>query len=69
MTTLTITITQVIEPDYDGVNETTKHVTGSIDGVTLNEVTVCQDTDTDADCKTEFKDDLTSKGYVWDAEA
>lgn len=69
MTTLTITITSVTEQDYDGVDETTKHVCGHIDDEPCTFVHVEESTVSDATVKTNFKIKLTAAGYTWDTEA
>ena len=68
MATLTITITNETNQDYDGVDEDVRIVKGDIDGTPLHEEVSCEDTATDAACKTSFKDLLTDKGYTWDTE-
>jgi len=69
MSTLTIQITTTTETDYDGINETTKRISGDIDGIALIEIKSCPETDTDTTCKTEYKTMLTDLGYTWDTEA
>lgn len=68
MAELQITIEQVTEQDYDGVNETTKHLTATIDGAALREVWVEEDTVSDATAKANFRAELTTAGYSWDTE-
>ena len=55
MATLTIMITTETEQDYDGVDETIKRICGDIDGEHLPLEHSEEDTVTDADCKTNFK--------------
>lgn len=69
MVDLAITITAISELDYDGVNEDTRKITGTLDSVPITEVTSCPSTASDADCKTSFKNSLTTKGYTWDTES
>jgi hypothetical protein len=69
MAELSITITQVTEQDYDGVDETTKHLTAEIDCCGLKETWITETTTSDADAKTAFKAHLTAMGWTWDTEA
>ncbi len=68
MVDLVITVTAVTEADYDGVNEDTKHVSGTLDLVPVGPSVVEEDTVSDTDCKTNFRTKLTALGYVWDSE-
>lgn len=69
MATLTMTIIQITEADYDGVNETVKKITGDIDGGILPVVFIEETTVVDATVKTNYKNKLTDLGYTWDIEA
>lgn len=68
MADLVITITTVTEADYDGVDETTKHVKGTLDLIPVHLNTIEENTVTDAICKTNYRNNLTSLGYTWDTE-
>ncbi len=68
MSDLIITITTITEPDYDGVNETTKHVTATIDLLPIHPQVIEEDTVTDATCKANYRTHLTGLGYTWDTE-
>jgi hypothetical protein len=68
MAELSITITPRTELDYDSIDETTKHLTATIDGVELRETMTVPDTTADADAKAAFRGELTAKGYDWDTE-
>jgi len=68
MVDLVITITTITEPDYDGVNETTKHVTGTLDLKPVDLNLIEEDTVTDSVCKTNYRTELTNLGYTWDTE-
>ena len=65
MATLTTTITQVTEADYDGVNETVKIATGVLGTAALPESLSCASTQTDAQVTTAYETYLTSLGYTW----
>lgn len=66
MADLTVTITQVTEEDYDGVDETVKIATGVLGTATLPETLSCTPEHSDADVTTDYKTFLTSLGYTWD---
>ncbi len=68
MAELSITITQITEQDYDGVNEDIKMLKASIDGVYIDEQYSIDDTISDTVAKDNFKTALTDLGYVWDTE-
>ncbi|TDI97047.1 MAG: hypothetical protein E2O29_02075 [Deltaproteobacteria bacterium] len=68
MSDLVITITTITEADYDGVNETTKRVTATLDLKPIDLNVIEEDTVTDSVCKTNFRTNLTDLGYIWDTE-
>lgn len=69
MSNLQIAIAQVTETDYDGVSETTKQVTSTIDSSPLQIRTIEEDTVTDTICKDNHRTTLTALGYVWGTES
>lgn len=68
MVELSITITQVTEQDYDGVNEDIKMLKADIDGVCIDEQYSIDATISDTVAKDNFKTALTDLGYTWDTE-
>ena len=68
MSDLVITITVVTEADYDGINETTKHVKATLDLVPIDLNVIEEDLVTDSICKTNYRTHLTDLGYTWDTE-
>jgi len=68
MSDLVITITNVAETDYDGINENTKHVNATLDLKSLQLSIIEEDTVTDATCKSNYRTQLTDLGYTWDTE-
>lgn len=66
---LTWLITSITEADYDGVNETVKHVIPCINLLKLPHEFSRLDSESDADAKTAIKTILTDKGYSWDTES
>ena len=68
MATLEITISEITEPDYDDVDETTKSLTAIIDDVEIPETYSTETTTSDVDAKNGFKSKLTAIGYLWDDE-
>jgi len=69
MSNLAITITQITENDYAGIPETTKSLKGSIDNKNLPIIHTEDSLVSDATCKTNFKNKLTSLGYTWTTES
>lgn len=69
MSILTLTISQVDSPTFDGGVESIKNIAASIDSVELSDVGSYDAVLSDADIKTSFKTFLSSKGYTWDSEA
>lgn len=63
--TLNITITEVTNQDYDGIDETVKEVTCEINGVKLKEYYCYENTVENATINSEVEADLTAKGYSW----
>jgi len=68
MSDLVITITTITEADYDGTNESTKHVNATIDLRPLQFSIIEEDTVTDTICKSNYRTQLTDLGYTWDTE-
>ncbi len=68
MSNLVITITTITEADYDGVNETTKHVAATLDLKPIQLSIIEEDAITDSVCKSNYRTQLTDLGYTWDTE-
>jgi|ETNmetMinimDraft_30_1059905.scaffolds.fasta_scaffold17668_3 hypothetical protein len=68
MPELQITIEQETNQDYDGVDETVKKATGTIDGASMTTIVSSETTTTDNDLKQEFRDQAIDQGYTWDTE-
>ena len=65
MPTLTITIAEVTEPDFDGVNETVKSARASIDGVDTNRAFAYPAATSNAAIDTDVRAKLSAEGYVF----
>lgn len=68
MAELQITIVTESNTDYDGVTESVKKATGTIDGGKMATVVSCADIETDEYVKGEFRSAATAQGYSWDTE-
>ena len=68
MAVLAITYTDVTAPDFDGVDETSRHYVATLDGSSLKEAWVVATTAVDATVRTDFKAHLTAKGFTWTSE-
>lgn len=68
MPDLVITITSITGTDYDGINETTKHVTATLDLLPAQPCVIEEAAVTDAICKVNYRAHLVNLGYTWSTE-
>lgn len=68
MAELSITITEVTEQDYDGVNEDIKMLKACIDTICIDEQYSIDAIISDTVAKDNFKTVLIDLGYTWDTE-
>jgi len=66
MPTLSLTITEKTEPDFDGNNETVKQVKCDIDGLALARQFAYLSSVSNATITTDVRAKLAAEGYVFD---